>query len=182
MVRAHVTRNQFNAYLEHATNTEHANLIILHPQQTSTFGGQGLATEKQVKHGARARYRKPIQRLPRARQPYDTPPNKRTPSVDRVSHGEECKTWCARMLQKTNSTITYSTLQTPSTPALFYSSPQQTQTFGRQGLAKEKQVKMVRARYKTPLQRLPRARYKHRARQPYFTPPPNKRTPSMDRG
>ena len=48
--RAHVTGNQFNAYLEHATNTEHANLIILLPQQTSTFGGQGLATEKHVKH------------------------------------------------------------------------------------------------------------------------------------
>ena len=50
---AHVTGNQFNAYLEHATNTEHASLIILLPQQTSTFGGQGLATEKHVKHGAR---------------------------------------------------------------------------------------------------------------------------------
>ena len=50
---AHVTENQFNAYLEHATNTEHASLIILLPQQTYTFGGQGLATEKHVKHGAR---------------------------------------------------------------------------------------------------------------------------------
>ena len=31
MVRAHVTENQFNDYLEHATNTEHASLIILLP-------------------------------------------------------------------------------------------------------------------------------------------------------
>ena len=52
MVRAHVTGNQLNAYLEHATNTEHASLIILLPQQTSTFGGQWLATEKHVKYGA----------------------------------------------------------------------------------------------------------------------------------
>ena len=53
MVRAYVTDNQVNAYLEHATNTEHASLIILLPPQTSTFGEQGLATDKHVKHGAR---------------------------------------------------------------------------------------------------------------------------------
>ena len=87
MVRAYVTDNQFNDYRERATNTEHASLITL-PQQTCTFGGQRLATEKHVTHGARVRYSQPIQHLPRARykhrtrQPYDTPPNTRTPSVD----------------------------------------------------------------------------------------------------
>ena len=50
---AHVAENQFHDYLEHATNTEHASLIIHPPQQTSTFGGQWLATEKHVTHGAR---------------------------------------------------------------------------------------------------------------------------------
>ena len=54
MMRAHVAENQLNAYLEHATNTEHASIIIfLPPANVSTFGGQGLATEKQVKNGAR---------------------------------------------------------------------------------------------------------------------------------
>ena len=33
-----------------------------------------------------------------------------------------------------------------------------------------------------PIQRLPKARYKHRARQPYYIPPPNKRPPSVTRG
>ena len=59
MVRAHVTENQFNDYLERATNTEHAGLMTLH-QQTDTFGGQELATEKHVTDGARVRYRQPI--------------------------------------------------------------------------------------------------------------------------
>ena len=75
-MRAHVAENQLNDYLEHATNTEHASLIIhTHTQQTSTFGGQGLAIETQV---TKARYKH------RARQPCYTPtPNKRPPSVDR---------------------------------------------------------------------------------------------------
>ena len=52
-MRAHVAENQLNAYLEHATNTEDASLIILLPQQSYTSGAQGLAIEKHVKHVAR---------------------------------------------------------------------------------------------------------------------------------
>ena len=89
----------------------------------------------------------------------------------------------ARTLQETNSTLTKSTLQTPSPPALLFSSPQQTSPFGGQGLATEKQVKhCAPAHYRKPIERLTRAPYKHRARQPYYTPPPNKRPPSVDRG
>ena len=49
---AHVTDNQFNDYLEHVTNTEHASLMTFSPT-THTFDGQWLATEKQVTNGAR---------------------------------------------------------------------------------------------------------------------------------
>ena len=74
-MRAHVAENQLNDYLEHATNTEHASLIIHTPPTNIPFGGQGLAIEK---HVTKARYKH------RARQPYYTPsPNKRPPSVDR---------------------------------------------------------------------------------------------------
>jgi len=38
-----------------------------------------------------------------------------------VSHKEACKTSCAGTLHKANSTITWSTLQTPITPALLHS-------------------------------------------------------------
>ena len=97
MMRAHVAENQFNDYLEHAKNTEHASLIIHPPTTNVHLRWTG------------------------------------------VSHREARKTRCARTLQKTNSTITYSTLQTLSTPALLYT--QQTSTFGGQGLAAEKHVK-----------------------------------------
>ena len=111
MVRAYVTENQFNDYLKHATNTEHASLITLR-QQTYTFGGQGLATEKHVKHGARARYRKPIRQLPRARykhrtrQPYYTAPQQTYTFGGQGLATEKHVTHGARTLQTSNSTIT----------------------------------------------------------------------------
>ena len=110
MVRAHLTDNQFNDYLEHATNTEHASLITLPPTNWdrgenarkavlyrcppprsgvvqpnealwADDGGRGEG-EGWRKSGSGARY-----------------VMEHASVTQSVSHREACKTWCAHVTE-----------------------------------------------------------------------------------
>ena len=109
MVRAHVTRNQFNAYLEHATNTEHASLIILLPPANTC--GQRLATEKHVRHGAHITgnqfnaYLEHAANTEHASLIIHTPQHTSTFGAQGLATEKHVKHG-ARTLQETNSTLT----------------------------------------------------------------------------
>ena len=111
MVRAHVTRNQFNAYLEHAINTEHASLIIFLPPTNVHLRWTGVSHREArktwcahvagnqfnayLKHATNTEHASLITLLP-------TNVHLRWTEV---SHREHVKHG-ARTLRKTNSTIT----------------------------------------------------------------------------
>ena len=88
MVRAHVTENQFNDYLEHATNTEHASLITLPPTNVHlrwTWVSHREACKTWCAHVTDNQFNDYLEHATNTEHAslITLPPNKRTPSVDR---------------------------------------------------------------------------------------------------
>ena len=112
MMRAHVTENQFNDYLEHATNTEHASLII-HPTPTNvhlrwTGVSRREARKTRCAHVAENQFHDYLEHATNTEHAsliIHTPPTNvhlRWTGLAAEKHVKHD----ARTLQKTNSTIT----------------------------------------------------------------------------
>ena len=140
-MRAHVAENQFNDYLEHATNTEHASLII------------------------------------------HSPPTNVHLRWTRVSHREARKTRCAHVAENQFNDYLEHATNTEHASLIIHTRPTNVHLRWTGVSHREaRTTRCARTLQKTTIQRLPKARYKHRAIQHYYTHTPNKRPPSVDRG